>query len=113
MIPRECWETVLSGRQPDRTPMDYCVTPGVTSNLTQYLGCGSGEETFGRLRIDSACCLSRVLSACCCREHRCVRLSREGIDLDAGVYTEVIDCPLMDFSPTEEIEDHCPWPDLD
>ncbi|MFW6047562.1 MAG: hypothetical protein ACOCP4_07260 [Candidatus Woesearchaeota archaeon] len=37
MIPKERWEAILTGRKPDRIPMDYWATEKYNKKIKDYL----------------------------------------------------------------------------
>jgi uroporphyrinogen decarboxylase len=52
MTPKERWQAVLAGKQPDRIPCDYAATAEVTARLFKDLGCASERQLWERLGVD-------------------------------------------------------------
>jgi uroporphyrinogen decarboxylase len=114
MTPRERWQAVLEGRQPDRSPTDYWGTPEVTDRLARELGCENQRQICERLHIDWVAAIGpdyagppfpNGLDMYGCR-HR-------DVDYGTGVYRECISHPLADFQTVEEIAKGYTWPTAD
>lgn len=113
MTPRERWLAVLTGRAPDRVPMDIWATPEAMERLCAHLGC-SADEALARLHIDTPLTVGGRYVGPPPPEGRDVwGLERRRVNYGAGVYDEVSNAPLAGFDSVEEIEAGYTWPSPD
>jgi uroporphyrinogen decarboxylase len=52
MTPRERWLAILTGKEPDRIPVDWAATPEVTASLLQELNCADERALWRKLHVD-------------------------------------------------------------
>lgn len=113
MTPRERWIAVLNHQIPDRVPMDYWATGEATEKLCKHLNC-SFDEAMERLRIDIPIgAYGRYIGPAPKDGEDIYGLKRTTVDYGAGIYSEVVNAPLAQFSTVEEIEAHYRWPSPD
>ncbi len=114
MTPKERWEAVLSGKQPDRIPFDWWGTVEVEKKVMAHLKTDNLQEVFTRLHIDKLITvepdyigpkLDSGTDFFGCRF--------QNIPYGNGEYEECTFHPLADFTSAEEIEKHYTWPDPD
>ncbi len=113
MTPRQRWEAVLNGEEPDRIPTDYWATPEVTSRLMFDLECSNETELWRRLKIDRAHGVDPVYIG---PERECNLWGldfKEQVYADGtGIYEEVNVHPFANMSDPKELDDY-PWPSPD
>ena len=113
MTARERWLAVLSREKPDRVPMDYWATGEATQKLLDHLGCDQ-EEMLRRLHIDTPFCVGGSYVGPPPKEGVDIfGLKHRIVDYGTGVYAEVANAPLAEFSSVEEIEANYTWPSPD
>ncbi len=114
MSPRERWQAVLSGKTPDRVPMDYWGTPEATAKLMRHLGCADERALFGKLHVDRPVVIEPPYAGPAvpadADEFGC---RYRDVDYGSGVYRECIGHPLARFASAEEIRREYAWPKPD
>jgi uroporphyrinogen decarboxylase len=114
MTPKERWRAVLSGKKPDRIPMDYWATPETTDMLLKHLGCSNELEMCRKLHLDMAVKvepeyigppLPQTSDIYGCRYRE--------LDYGTGTYRECVFHPLASCHSIEEVESQYRWPDPD
>ena len=114
MTPKERWLAVLSGRQPDRMPMDYWGTAEATAKVVAHLGVADEEEMFRNLHIDRVITVGPTYAGpplpADTDEYGCRFAS---VDYGTGNYRECIFHPLAAYDSIEEIEAGYTWPSID
>jgi len=114
MTPRERWLAVLLREKPDRVPMDYWATGEATQKLMQYLGCGSVQEMFERLHIDTVVTVGgRYIGPPVPAGQDIFGCRYKNVDYGTGVYSECVYNPLAEYASIEEIERNFRWPSPD
>jgi uroporphyrinogen decarboxylase len=114
MTPRERWLAVLSGKVPDRTPMDYWGTEEATEKLLKHLGCNNYWELAEKLHIDRIVNVAPAYIGPPLDEDVDI-YGRRYVDIpyETGSYRECNYNPLADFTTIEEIEANYAWPTTD
>lgn len=114
MTPKERWLSVLSGREPDRIPMDYWATDEVTNMLMRHLGCESLREMYGRLHIDAVINVEPEYIGPPIPEDSDVFGCRyRNVRYGTGAYRECVYNPLAQYKSIREIESDYEWPDVE
>jgi len=112
MTPKERWMAVLSGKKPDRVPMDYWATSETTAMLLKHLGCPNELEMCRRLHLDMAVKIepdyvgpalpwSSDVFGCRFRE----------LEYGNGSYRECVFHPLAPLDSPKKVEGNYRWPD--
>ncbi len=114
MTPEERWGAVMSGRKPDRIPMDYWGTDETTTMLLGHLGCADLREMLEILHIDF---LAKVEPDYCGPplppDQDVYGCRYRDVDYGRGVYRECVSHPLADYASVDEIREGYTWPDPD
>lgn len=111
MSPRERWTAVLSGKTPDRVPMDYWATSEATKKLLDHMGCDF-QTALKRLHIDLPLSVGgRYVGPKPPDGEDIWGVRRKSVDYGTGVYDEVVNAPLATYQSVEEIEANYRWPE--
>jgi uroporphyrinogen decarboxylase len=114
MTPRERWQAVLEGEQPDRIPTEYWGTPEVTDKLVEELGCSNLRQVCERLHIDWVAAISPDYSGPALPKDRDMYGCRfQDVDYGSGVYRECVSHPLANYETVDQIEKEYTWPTAD
>ncbi len=119
MTPKERWQAVLSGRQPDRVPCDYSGTAEVTERLLAEMRCGSERQLWELLGVDK--CIQIAPKHALAKEDTWhiqslwsiwhIGISRVTYGDGLGVYEESISHPLATAETVADVEQF-DWPDF-
>lgn len=113
MTPRERWLAVLRRETPDRVPMDYWATPEASAKLSAYMGCDL-EEALRRLHVDQPLAVGGRYVGPPPKEGEDIwGIRTKAVDYGTGVYNEVVNAPLAQYSSVDEIEANYTWPKPD
>ena len=114
MTPKERWLAVLSGKKPDRLPMDYWGTEEMTRKLRQHLGCTTMWQLFDRLHIDRVFTVRPdYVGPRLKRGYDMYGMRYRRISYGEGAYRECVSHPLARFNTIAEIEANFTWPTAD
>ena len=114
MTPRERWQAVLSGHQPDRMPMDYWGTPEASGKLMRHLGCATWWEVVEQLHIDQIVGVTpRYVGPPLPPQTDIYGRRHAAVDYGTGAYEECVNTMLAGFASVEEIEANYTWPTAD
>ncbi|NLO36949.1 MAG: uroporphyrinogen-III decarboxylase-like protein [Clostridiaceae bacterium] len=114
MTSRERWLAVLSGRKPDRLPLDYWATAEADEKLRRHLGCASRTELEARLHLDRPLHLApRYIGPPPAPDQDIYGCRYRDVAYSQGVYRECVSHPLADFDSVEAIEAGYRWPQAD
>ena len=113
----------LDHEEPDRVPIDYWATGGVTARLLEHFGFSDGEELLQHFDVDFRYIEGpkyvgpepEVHADGSVEDHWGVPRVRVevGSAQQSTVYREVLDFPLRDAKSVEEIRDYPKWPSPD
>ena len=113
MTSRERWEAVLSGKKPDRIPMDIWMTEEAREKLLRHLGCDY-DTMLERLHIDRPLIVGPKLAGHQPEEGTDIwGIAYRSVAYGAGTYNEATTNPLAAFNSVEEIEAKYTWPLVD
>jgi uroporphyrinogen decarboxylase len=113
MTSRERWEAVLTGKKPDRIPMDIWMTDEARNKLLRYLGCDY-DAMLERLHIDRPIIVGPSLVGRQPDEGTDIwGIKYRSVDYGTGIYNEAVLNPLAAFNSVEEIEASYTWPSVD
>ena len=112
--PRERWEAILEGKQPDRPPIDYWATDEVTDRLMKHLKTATLRELYEKLEIDVPFTVKPVyLGKPIPSDEDVFGCKYRDVDYGTGSYRECVSHPLAEDKTVEEIEANYIWPDID
>ncbi len=114
MAPVERWQAVLTGKTPDRVPMDYWATNEATEKVMAYLGCASVGAMYERLHIDAVVTVTpRYVGPCVPPGEDIYGARYRQVRYGSGTYSECVFHPLAQYSSVAEIEANFVWPSPD
>jgi len=113
MTPKERWQAVLSGKKPDRIPLDYWATQEFNQKLITHLNCSDINEVYDRLHIDIPVTVGPDYVGPAVPENEDIYGCKyESISYGEGVYRECVEHPLADFETVNEVKKEYEWPSL-
>ena len=113
MTPRERWLAVMTGQTPDRVPMDCWATGEATAKLLKYMNCDY-DEAMRRLHIDLPFNVDGRYIGPPPRDGEDIwGIKHRTVEYGTGVYNEVTNAPLGQYSSVEEIDSNYNWPSPD
>ena len=114
MTPRERWQAVLSGKEPDRVPMDYWATPEAEAGIMKRLGVSDQWEMFRILHIDRPVTVEPAYVGPALKKgFDYFGVGYTGVSYGKGEYDEPTFHPLAQYSTIDEIEKGYTWPKHD
>ncbi len=114
MTPKERWQAVLSGKTPDRVPMDYWATSETTDMILEHLGCSDEMEMCRRLHLDMAVKVEPdFVGPTIPKDSDIFGCRYRELDYGSGNYRECIFHPLAQYKSIEDMEKGYRWPGPD
>ena len=111
--PRERWEAILEGRQPDRAPIDYWATDEVTDRLMKHLKAATLRDLYEKLGIDVPFKVEpEYVGQTILPDEDVFGCKYRDVDYGTGAYRECVSHPLAGYKTVEEIEANYTWPDI-
>jgi len=120
MTPKERWQALLAGKQPDRVPCDYSGTAEVTERLLRELHCASERRLWECLQVDK--CIHVTPRHPLAKEDNWhiqslwsiwhIGIAKVSYGDGLGVYEESVSHPLATATTVADVE-RFDWPEPD
>ncbi len=112
MTPKERWIAVLSGKKPDRVPMDYWATSETTVMLIKHLGCSDEWDMCRKLHLDMPVKVEPdYIGPPIAKDSDIYGCKYKDLDYGEGSYRDCVFHPLASCRSIEDVESGYRWPD--